>query len=139
MHSHNRGNPNFHVVLIPVILVFFGAVAIGWVFMFASFPIPEQEMNASPQRIYLEQIYLAHLAHEEPGTGHAFGYNIVYTVERHTTLDDREVVVISSSGESHVEIWSPIPDLVALPDGSKFQLSEAESWGKAFKVLKHGT
>lgn len=64
----------------------------------------------------------------------------MYTVERHATHNGVEMAVISSGarGEERVEIWSPIPDLVALPDGSTFQLSEAESWDKAFKMLKRG-
>ncbi len=84
----------------------------------------------SPQQIYP--------ANKGPGSGHSFGYDISYTVVRHATLDGKKLAVISSR-EKGVEIWSPIPDLVDLPAGSTFQLSEAESWNKSFKVLKRGT
>jgi hypothetical protein len=108
------------------------AVVIGLIF-FLSGQMNEENVARSPQQIY--PIY------DGPGTGHGFGYDIVYTIERHATYDGKEMAIIFSGaqGEGHVEIWSPIPDLVALPDGSTFQLSEAESWDKAFKVLKRGT
>lgn len=64
-----------------------------------------------------------------PGSGHGFGLNVVYTIEYHTTYNNKDVVVISSTadGEDCVQIWSPISELVLLPDGSMFWLKAENS------------
>lgn len=89
---------------------------------------PPSTSSGSPQQIYP--------AYEGPGTGHGFGYDIVYTIKRHTTHGGKATVVVSSGalGEEHVEIWSPIPSLVALPDGRKFRLTRAENFARALRL-----
>ncbi len=74
----------------------------------------------------------------DPGTGHAFGFNIEYTIVRHEMHDGVPMAVIHSGApnEEHVEIWSPIPQLVELKDGSSFLLHEKETWDEAFELVK---
>jgi len=74
---------------------------------------------------------------KEPGSGHAFGKSIVYTIERHTMYDNMEVA-ICASGEKGVEILSSIPELVSLPDKSQFILTGPGDWNDVFRVVKRG-
>lgn len=78
--------------------------------------------------------------HDGPGTGHAFGFNIEYTVVRHETYGGVPMAVVHSGApnEESVEIWSPIPQLVELKDGSSFILHEKETWDEAFELVKIG-
>lgn len=75
-----------------------------------------------------------------PGSGHAFGFDVEYIVTKHVIHNGITTAVVTSSakGEENVEIWSPIPDLVALPDGSTFKLAESDSWNTSFKLLRRG-
>ncbi|MEX0909819.1 MAG: hypothetical protein WDZ75_00825 [Candidatus Paceibacterota bacterium] len=113
-----------NIIFYSIIVVIIGLVLLG---------AKEQEIDRSPERLFPSY-------YEGPGTGHGFGFNIIYTIERHATHDGKEMAIVSSSarGEEHVEIWSPIPNLVALPNGSKFRLREGDVWEKSFRLLKRG-
>lgn len=71
---------------------------------------------------------------EMPGSGHAFGYGVIYTVAKHEPYNGTTHAVVVSN-EPGVEIWTPIPKVLALTDGTKFHVVKASSFDEALKVI----
>lgn len=73
-------------------------------------------------------------------TSHDFESGVVYTIESHDTIDGKKMVAVSSGSESgteaYVAVWSALPDLVTLPDGSKFRILNARRWNQAIEVVE---
>jgi hypothetical protein len=78
--------------------------------------------------------------HRSEVENHLITANIEYTVVRHETYGGVPMAVVHSGApnEESVEIWSPIPQLVELKDGSSFILHEKETWDEAFELVKIG-
>lgn len=108
-----------------VLYVILGLVAIS----FAWSNLGEKSDPHSPKRIILPQTLDV-----PPGSGHAFGFGVVYTIVAHKKYAGRTYAVIKSD-EPDVEIWSPLLMLVALKDGSSFHFTEGSSFDKSLHTI----
>ena len=104
-----------------VLFVLIGIAALS----FASSYFGDASAPRSPKRVYLPNTL-----HVHPGSGHGFGYKVVYTVAAHKKYEGKTYAVIKSD-EPDVEIWSPFPLLVAMKDGSSFHFTKAPSFEEA--------
>jgi hypothetical protein len=111
---------------VPYAVIVLALAAAGFASLYASGKI---EGPHSPKPISLSGSRPA-----APGSGHAFGYGVVYTIVAHKKHDGRTYVVVKSD-EPGVEIWSPIILLVAMKDGYKFTLSKDDSFEKALHIV----
>lgn len=111
---------------VPYAIIVLALVAAG----FASFYVSNKiERPHSPKLISLSDSRIP-----APGSGHAFGYGVVYTIVAHKKYDGK-MHIVARSEEPGVEIWSPIILLVAMKDGYKFSLSKDDSFEKALRIV----
>lgn len=111
---------------VPYAIIVLALVAAGFASSYASNKI---ERPHSPKLISSSDLRIP-----APGSGHAFGYGVVYTIVAHKKHGGRTYVV-AKSDEPGVEIWSPIILLVAMKDGYKFTLSKDDSFEKALHIV----
>lgn len=108
-----------------VLFVIAGLIALSAAFSYFS----DRPEPHSPKRVYLPNTLKVH-----PGSGHGFGYGVVYTVTAHKKYEGKTYAVIKSA-EPDLEIWSPLTLLVAMKDGSSFRFTKAPSFEDALHTI----
>ena len=104
---------------LAIVAIFIASIVLAFV---------QHAESRSPALIYSE--------HEMLGSGHAFGFDMVYMVIDHKTHNDVLYAIVTSN-EPGVEIWSPIPRLLNMPVGTKFRLTkEADNFDKALQLIR---
>lgn len=75
---------------------------------------------------------------EGRGSGHAFGYDVIYKVDSHVV--DKELglmAVVTSPSEKGVSIWTPIPEIMKLRAGDMFKINSGiGDFAENLEVLK---